>query len=44
MPAGVERTWRKRVTQGGVRGQEYNAWSPDGGNPPEHTTVLPFLR
>ena len=32
------------MTQEGVRGQEYNAWSPDGGNPPEHTCVLPFTR
>jgi len=23
---------------------EYNAWSRDGGNPPEHTTVIPFTR
>ena len=44
MPTGLERTWPNLMTQEGVRGQEYNAWSPDGGNPPEHTTVLPFLR
>ncbi|HER43780.1 MAG TPA: glycoside hydrolase family 97 protein, partial [Candidatus Eisenbacteria bacterium] len=25
-------------------GQEYNAWSGDGGNPPDHTTILPFTR
>ncbi len=28
----------------GARGQEYNAWSADGGNPPEHETILPFTR
>ena len=44
MPTGIERTWPNLMTQEGVRGQEYNAWSPDGGNPPEHTTVVPFLR
>jgi alpha-glucosidase len=31
------------MTREGARGQEYNAWS-DGGNPPEHTTILPFTR
>ncbi len=44
MPTGLERTWPNLMTQEGVRGQEYNAWSPDGGNPPEHTTSLPFVR
>lgn len=44
MPTGLERTWPNLMTQEGVRGQEYDAWSPDGGNPPEHTTVVPFLR
>src|SRR5678815_2158380 len=28
----------------GARGQEYNAWSSDGGNPPEHETILFFTR
>jgi len=32
------------MTREGARGQEYNAWSGDGGNPPEHTTILPFTR
>ena len=27
-----------------MRGQEYNAWSPDGGNPPSHTCIIPFTR
>ncbi|WP_290540958.1 glycoside hydrolase family 97 protein [Alistipes sp.] len=44
MPTGLERTWPNLMTQEGIRGQEYNAWSPDGGNPPEHTCVVPFLR
>lgn len=44
MPTGLQRTYPNLITQEGVRGQEYNAWSPDGGNPPEHTTILPFTR
>jgi len=28
----------------GLRGQEFNAWSTDGGNPPEHLTIVPFTR
>jgi len=28
----------------GLRGQEFNAWSSDGGNPPEHLTIAPFTR
>lgn len=30
------------MTREGVRGQEYNAWSD--GNPPAHSTILPFTR
>lgn len=44
MPSGLQRTWPNLMTQEGVRGQEYNAWSPDGGNPPSHTCTLPFTR
>ena len=44
MPTGLQRTYPNLMTQEGVRGQEYNAWSPDGGNPPEHTVTLPFTR
>jgi len=32
------------MTREGARGQEYDAWSPDGGNPPDHTTIIPFTR
>src|SRR3989441_12852167 len=28
----------------GARGQEYNAWGGEGGNPPEHETILFFTR
>jgi alpha-glucosidase len=44
MPTGIERTYPNLMTQEGVRGQEHNAWSPDGGNPPAHTTIVPFTR
>lgn len=41
---GLQRTYPNLMTQEGARGQEYNAWSADGGNPPWHTTVVPFTR
>lgn len=41
-PTGVSRTYPNMMTREGVRGMEYNAWSE--GNPPEHTTILPFTR
>ena len=41
-PTGLERTWPNLMTGEGVRGMEWNAWS--AGNPPEHTTILPFTR
>lgn len=44
MPTGLQRTWPNLMTQEGVRGQEYNAWSRDGGNPPDHTVIIPFTR
>ncbi len=44
MPTGIQRTWPNLMTQEGVRGQEYNAWDVRGGNPPAHTTTLPFTR
>uniref|UniRef100_S0DEL2 Glycoside hydrolase family 97 protein n=1 Tax=termite gut metagenome TaxID=433724 RepID=S0DEL2_9ZZZZ len=44
MPTGLQRTWPNLMTQEGVRGQEWDAWSTDGGNPPDHTTIIPFTR
>ncbi|MDR1543626.1 MAG: glycoside hydrolase family 97 protein [Prevotellaceae bacterium] len=44
MPTGWQRTFPNLMSGEGVRGQEYDAWSADGGNPPEHTTILPFTR
>jgi len=32
------------MTREGARGQEYNAWGGEGGNPPEHETILFFTR
>lgn len=44
MPTGLQRTYPNLVTQEGVRGQEWDAWDANGGNPPEHTTIIPFTR
>jgi alpha-glucosidase len=41
---GERRTWPNMMSREGARGQEYNAWSGDGGNPPEHETNLFFTR
>jgi alpha-glucosidase len=43
-PTGLCRTYPNLMTGEGARGQEYNAWAADGGNPPEHETILPFTR
>lgn len=44
MPTGLQRTYPNLMTQEGVRGQEWDAWDVNGGNPPEHTTIIPFTR
>ncbi|MBF0199546.1 MAG: glycoside hydrolase family 97 protein [Planctomycetes bacterium] len=41
---GIRRTYPNMMSREGARGQEYNAWSDDGGNPPDHTTIIPFTR
>ena len=41
---GIRRTWPNMMTREGARGQEFNAWGPDGGNPSDYTTILPFTR
>jgi alpha-glucosidase len=41
---GERRTYPNMMTREGARGQEYNAWGGEGGNPPEHETVLFFTR
>jgi len=41
---GIRRTWPNMMSREGARGMEYNAWGGNGGNPPEHETILPFTR
>lgn len=41
---GLRRTYPNMMSAEGLRGQEFNAWSPDGGNPPEHLTIIPLTR
>jgi len=42
-PTGLQRTYPNWLACEASRGNEYNAFSPDG-NPPEHETILPFTR
>ncbi len=44
MPTGLQRTYPNLMTQEGIRGQEWNAWSADGGSPASHVCTLPFTR
>ena len=41
---GLRRTYPNMMTSEVAKGQEYNAWGEAGGNPPEHTAILPFTR
>ena len=41
---GEQRTWPNMMAREGSRGQEYNAWGGEGGNPPEHETNIFFTR
>ena len=41
---GESRTWPNLMTREGGRGQEWNAWAGDGGNPPNHDVNLVFTR
>ena len=41
---GLRRTYPNAISREGLRGQEFNAWSPDGGNPPEHISIVAFTR
>jgi len=43
-PTGWRRTYPNLMTAEGLHGQEFNASSPNGGNPPEHLTIIPFTR
>jgi len=40
---GLRRTYPNAISREGARGMEYNAWGSPG-NPPNHTTILPFTR
>ncbi|MDF9797479.1 hypothetical protein OKW21_002742 [Catalinimonas alkaloidigena] len=41
---GLRRTFPNMISREGLRGQEFNAWSSDGGNPPEHLPIIAFTR
>jgi hypothetical protein len=43
-PTGLRRTYPNAISAEGVRGQEFNAWASDGGNPPEHLSIVAFTR
>jgi len=43
-PTGIRRTLPNAVSREGLRGQEFNAWASDGGNPPEHLPIVAFTR
>ncbi|MBN2175197.1 MAG: glycoside hydrolase family 97 protein [Bacteroidales bacterium] len=43
-PTGIRRTYPNAISREGLRGQEFNAWSVDGGNPPEHLSIVAFTR
>ena len=43
-PTGKRRTYPNIVSAEGLRGQEFNAWAADGGNPPEHLPIVAFTR
>jgi len=41
---GKRRTWPNMMSREGARGTEWDAWDQNGGNPPNHTCILPFTR
>ncbi|MGB3605511.1 glycoside hydrolase family 97 protein [Psychroserpens sp.] len=43
-PTGLRRTYPNTISREGLRGQEFNAWADDGGNPPEHLPIVAFTR
>jgi len=44
MPTGLRRTYPNELTSENLRGQEFNAWATDGGNPPSHLPTVAFTR
>lgn len=43
-PTGIRRTLPNAISREGLRGQEFNAWASDGGNPPSHLPTVAFTR
>lgn len=41
---GKRRTFPNAISREGLRGQEFNAWADDGGNPPNHLPTVAFTR
>jgi len=41
---GLRRTYPNTISREGLRGQEFNAWASDGGNPPSHLPTIAFTR
>ncbi|MCR9251726.1 MAG: glycoside hydrolase family 97 protein [bacterium] len=41
---GIRRTYPNAISREGLRGQEFNAWSIEGGNPPNHLPNVVFTR
>ncbi len=41
---GIRRTYPNAISREGLRGQEFNAWASDGGNPAEHLPIVAFTR
>jgi hypothetical protein len=41
---GKRRTYPNAIAREGLRGQEFNAWATDGGNPPNHLPIVAFTR
>ncbi|UII27715.1 glycoside hydrolase family 97 protein [Fulvivirga maritima] len=41
---GLRRTYPNFIAREGLRGQEFNAWASDGGNPPNHLPTIAFTR
>ncbi|MBO6793039.1 MAG: glycoside hydrolase family 97 protein [Balneolaceae bacterium] len=41
---GLRRTYPNLISREGLRGQEFNAWAMDGGNPPDHLPKIAFTR
>lgn len=41
---GLRRTYPNTISREGLRGQEFNAWAKEGGNPPEHLPIVAFTR